>query len=146
MQCKPGSTACVGSDMQRVCNEMGTWGAANACSAGCSAGVCNACKPAEVRCVEGMGVQRCADDRQWAKPTACAEGCDGTQCAECRNGSVQCVNTTDLRECVNKHWGSPTGCRPDSTCDATPVNGNTCPCNAGFSDPHPNPGTCSPRN
>ena len=134
-------TECMG-DMQRVCSEAGSWGPANACPAGCSAGVCNACRAGEVRCVEATGVQTCGSNLQWSAPTSCSAGCDGKQCAECRDGTVMCVSTVELRECVNKRWGSASGCRPDSTCDATPLNGNSCPCNAGFDDPHPNPGTC----
>jgi len=132
--------------MLRVCSQAGSWGAAMACPGGCSAGACNACMPGEVRCVDGSGVQTCGADRQWSKAMPCSAGCDGTQCAQCMDGAVQCVSSVELRQCVNKRWGSATGCRPDSMCDATPAGGNSCPCNPGFDDPHPNPGTCVRRN
>jgi len=143
--CQPGSSECVdGNGRARTCNVQGQWDSAVACEHGCAAGQCVECDEGALRCT-GDGAQRCGKDRRWGAITACPAGCAGDRCAECRDGQRDCSSRTDIRVCRGQAWGMPQGCRPHAHCDADAQDGNWCPCDDGYDDPHPNPGVCGER-
>lgn len=142
--CKIGSYECVGLTDQRVCGDDGEWGAPSACLGGCLSGQCSECISGATRCAEA-GMQRCSPERRWQTIMACPFGCDGSNCAACAEGAVECTSRTTLRVCRNHAWTAADACRPDAYCDMAAPGGNTCPCDPGYVDPHPDPGLCMPR-
>jgi hypothetical protein len=142
--CRAGTRECVGTNAQRECAESGEWGANVECSLGCTAGRCNECTAGAERC-DGPGIQRCSAELRWETVTECPNGCDGSQCAECRNGTIECTSRFEIRHCRDRKWSSSSACRPNAHCDASAPGGNTCPCDDGYIDPHPEPGLCEPR-
>lgn len=142
--CKIGSYECVGLTEQRVCGDNGEWGEPTACLGGCISGQCSECISGAMRCAT-PGIQRCSPERRWQTVMACPFGCDGSSCAVCAEGAIECTSRTTLRVCRNHAWQASDNCRPDAHCDMAAPGGNTCPCDAGYIDPHPNSGLCMPR-
>lgn len=141
--CKVGASECTGSDMNsaRVCGDNGEWGPAMACASTCADGQCTECVPSTQRCA-GPGIQVCGLDRRWLTTESCPNGCDGMRCAACKEGALECPSRTTVRVCRNHMWSDTDNCRPNAHCSAEAPSGNTCPCDSGFVDPHPNPGLC----
>jgi hypothetical protein len=140
--CRPGSAECTQDGSQlRGCNAQGQWDAAVACEHGCAAGQCSECSAGEQRCTEA-GAQHCGNDLRWQPAMACPAGCGGDQCAECHDGQRECSSPTEIRVCHGTTWGTPQGCRPHAHCDASAQDGDFCPCDPGYADPHPKPGLC----
>ncbi|HEY2734586.1 MAG TPA: hypothetical protein VGI70_11410 [Polyangiales bacterium] len=139
--CAKGASECQDAG-RHVCGDDGQWGPTSACPNGCSAGSCDECTPQARRCTTD-GAQTCGVDRRWGALTSCPAGCSGDQCARCAEGAVECPTATTLRTCTSSTWSDADSCRANAHCNAMPHNGNSCPCDPGFSDPSPSPGLCS---
>jgi hypothetical protein len=143
--CTPGQAECTANDSQvRSCNANAQWDAPVACASGCANSRCNQCTPGANRCTSD-GAQSCGADQQWGAASACAAGCNGDLCAQCKTGARECPSATMLRVCSDNAWDTAQSCRPHSTCNATSKDGNSCPCDAGYDDPSPDPGLCTAR-
>jgi hypothetical protein len=143
-QCVMGAAECVGSS-RRVCGLDRQWGPTTGCTYGCDAPSmqCRACTPGTTRCTNNI-IEGCSDSGVWSNGTSCgAYGCRGDTCGECIAGSIRCPGPSAQSQdvCEDGAWQGG-GCRPNSSCDDTPIAGNTCPCNVGFVDPHPADGLC----
>jgi hypothetical protein len=118
--CKPGDKRCSpkASKVPSVCDEMGKWVDADACTNVCMDGECTGtCAPGAMRCGADNTPEQCSTDGIWEPQEACPFVCSakGECVGECLPGSRDCDGQTPRMCDPMGMWKPGTACK-SSTC------------------------------